>query len=176
MSQDDVQWMVQSLTTTLNSDTAYISNEQLPLGSYQTQSKTSSKDLDGYFHKELSSYLFEKANNGDVVIEKTYSAESQQRMTSYEVSSKTSYLFTPDFEAPSGFAGSFQLESSMSLKKDKGSTKIYRVTSKKLHRSFCGIDQGSIEFSNAYESYLISYSGCGNYGVFLSSKKVALDK
>lgn len=161
LSGEDLEVLTQNLITSVNWDTGYISDENLPYGSFETKTDSKAKDIDGNGRSEKTAYVFKKDSEGQVHINKDFTGEVTHTLGTYEINSNADYIYTPDREAMTPFTGHVDLESHVHYRKDRGGFQEFKVAAKGLHRSSCGVDEGTIHFSNSSHSYVIEYNGCG---------------
>ena len=98
-------------------------------------------------------------------ITKDFSETFVAKNASFEFSGTSNYLFTPDKDSESDTTGKISIDSTIYFSKNQKDMKYFDVASFGLHKSACGIDSGTLSFSNADVTYHITYSGCGTFNI-----------
>lgn len=169
-SEDDLQWTVKSLHYWLNRDAAYIAMTEFPSGVFKTKTETDTKDFTGKYQTESSTFSILKALDGSLEIKKEYSLHRGGKVEAYTMENSTTYTWLPETEFIAG-PGRLSFQSTMQVKNPKDQTRFFTIDAENLEPSSCGIQSGVVKLSSANESYLISYSGCDEYLVFVEGKK-----
>lgn len=114
---------------------------------------------------DTSFYSIKIAKDKTEHITKDFSETFNSKSDSFEFSGTSNYLFTPDKGSEGDTTGKVSIDSTIYFSTNQKNMKYFDVASFGLHKSNCGIDAGTLSFSNADVTYHITYSGCGIFKI-----------